>query len=82
MRKAEVGPFLARKDNLLVCVCVLRWEVTSWCHLFGKLRIHPRGDPWAQSLPSALSELLSVSFSKHAPYILYHTGVFTHDVVC
>lgn len=39
-------------------------------------------DPRAQSLISAPSELLGVSFSKHAPYILYHTGVFTRDEVC
>lgn len=46
MRKAEVGLFHARKDSR-VYVCVLRWKATSWCHLFGKLLIHSRGDPWA-----------------------------------
>lgn len=25
-----------------VCVYVLRWEGTSWCHLFGKVLIHSR----------------------------------------
>lgn len=71
------------EKTIFVCVCVC---VEVGGHLLvpslWKSTYSFQEDPWAQSLPPAPSELLGVSFSKHAPYIRYHTGVFTCDAVC